>query len=373
MNVQAFIDNISFPKSLEELDLFIDEFNVEQILTVSETEWTAPKWAVKGDIVFFYHAKTAIQWISKLETKIKEQRNRTEDNIFPNLFGEASMEESFQKGCDARLDALQRGRKLYQKYGGKIFAIGRVSGRSIYDSQEGDEILHWASRFYAPIDKIYVLQNPIDISEFSDFIFVSRQSAITPVVGNDFERLKDLIASRNEIPEYLQESAAIPIPLQKINAENWLEVTKHYRRLFQLEIQFRRFYVDYFLKALGDQKKFYAECQCYKNGKRTGFADNAIKIGGKWCFVEVKLNVNTEQHLSTQLQKYSQVEGMIAKNTEMWPQEKLWQNCVLVIDTENFYRYDSLSDRLDVMKNLDEIHSEEDIKYLRDEIIKRLS
>lgn len=150
MNVQAFIDNISFPKSLEELDWFIDEFDVEQVLTVSETEWTAPKWTVKGDIVFFYHAKTAIQWISKLETKIKKERNRTEDNIFPNLFGEAfkkTMEESFQKDCDAQLDALQRGRKLYKKYGGKIFAIGQVSGRPIYDSQEGDEVLHWASRF----------------------------------------------------------------------------------------------------------------------------------------------------------------------------------------------------------------------------------
>lgn len=375
MNVQAFIDNISFPKSLEELDWFIDEFDVEQVLTVSETEWTAPKWTVKGDIVFFYHAKTAIQWISKLETKIKKERNRTEDNIFPLLFGEAfkkTMEESFQKDCDAQLDALQRGRKLYKKYGGKIFAIGQVSGRPIYDSQEGDEVLHWASRFYAPIDKIYVLQNPIDISEFSNFIFLSRQSAITPVVGNDFERLKNLIATKNEIPKYLKESAAIPLPLQKINAENWLEITKHYRRLFQLEIQFRRFYVDYFLRALGDQKKFYAECQCYKNGKRTGFADNAIKIGGKWCFVEVKLNVNAEQHLSAQLQKYSQVEGMIAKEEEVRPQEKLWQNCVLVIDTENFYRYDALSDKLDVIKNLDEIHGEEDIKYLRDEIIKRL-
>ena len=50
MNVQAFIDNISFPTTLVELEDFIDEFNVEQILTVDETEWTAPKWAVEGDI-----------------------------------------------------------------------------------------------------------------------------------------------------------------------------------------------------------------------------------------------------------------------------------------------------------------------------------
>lgn len=41
MNVQAFLSNISFPKSLDELELFVDKFNVEEILTVDETEWTA--------------------------------------------------------------------------------------------------------------------------------------------------------------------------------------------------------------------------------------------------------------------------------------------------------------------------------------------
>lgn len=356
MNVQAFLNNISFPKTLDELEYFAERFNVEEILSVHETEWTAPKWAVKGDIVFFFHAKTAIQKITMLETKLKQEKG-----------------EWLAENHQMLWDALQRARKLYKLYGGKIFAIGQISDRPIYDVQEGDEIFHWASRFYAPIDKIYVLSTPIDISEFSEFIFVSRQSAITPVVGNDFERLKDLIASKNEIPEYLKESAAIPLPLQKINTENWLEITKHYRRLFQLEIQFRRFYVDYFLKALGDQKKFYAECECYKNEKRTGFADNAIKLGGKWCFVEVKLNVHTEPHLSTQLQKYSQVERMTVPNIEMFDKEKIWQNTVLVVDTENFYIYDSLSDTLNVIKSLDEIYEEEDIHKLRERIIRSLA
>lgn len=351
MNVQAFLNNISFPKTLDELEYFAERFNVEEILNVKETEWTAPKWAVKGDIVFFFHAKTAIQKITMLETKLKQEKG-----------------ERLEENTRTIWTALQRARKLYKVYGGKIFAIGQISDRPIYDVQEGDEIFHWASRFYAPIDRICVLSRPIDISEFSDFVFVSRQSAITPVVGNDFERLKALIASKNELPEYLKKSEAIPLPLQKINAENWLEITEHYRRLFQLEIQFRRFYVDYFLKALGEQKKFYAECECCKNGKRTGFADNAIKLGRKWCFVEVKLNVHTEQHLSMQLQKYSQVERMMVPKAEVICKEKIWQNKVLVIDTEHLYMYDSFGDRLDVLKNLDEIRREEDILKLREQI-----
>lgn len=74
MNVQAFLDNISFPKSLEELEFFAEKFDVEEILTVTKTEWTAPKWAMQGDIVFFFHAKTGIQWIRKLETKLKRAK-----------------------------------------------------------------------------------------------------------------------------------------------------------------------------------------------------------------------------------------------------------------------------------------------------------
>ena len=160
MNVQAFIDNISFPMTLEELERFADWFNVEEILNVAETEWTAPRWAVEGDIVFFFHAKTAIQKITMLETKLKQEKTEYSEEDYRWLW-----------------KSLQRARELYKSYGGKIFAIGRVSGRTEYDSQEGDEVLHWASRFYAPIDRIFVLQQPIDISEFSDFLPVSTRGA----------------------------------------------------------------------------------------------------------------------------------------------------------------------------------------------------
>lgn len=54
MNVQAFIDNISFPMTLVELEDFIDEFNVEQILTVDETEWTAPNGQSREILFSFF-------------------------------------------------------------------------------------------------------------------------------------------------------------------------------------------------------------------------------------------------------------------------------------------------------------------------------
>ena len=351
MNVQAFIDNISFPRTLEELEWFADEFNVEQILTVDETEWTAPKWTVQGDIVFFFHAKTAIQKITMLETKLRQERTVLSNEKYRYLY-----------------DALQRARGLYKAYGGKIFAIGRISGRTIYDPQEEDEIFHWASRFYAPIDKIYVLEYPVDIDEFSDFLSISTRGAITPVVGSDFDRLKEIIASKNETPDYFRESSATPLPLQKINAENWLDVTREYRRLFTLENQFRRFYVDYLLRELGDQKKFYSECACYKEGMCTGYVDNVVLLHKKWCSVEVKLNAATEAHLFDQLRKYCGVEKMIAREGGKLLAERIVQTKVIIIDTEKVYLYDNNASEMKEIIHLDELKTKEDIQLFRQKL-----
>lgn len=60
--VQAFINNISFPKSLDELEDYIynaGHYDIEGLLVSSGTEWTAPRWAKAGDTVFFMHAKYA--------------------------------------------------------------------------------------------------------------------------------------------------------------------------------------------------------------------------------------------------------------------------------------------------------------------------
>ena len=64
-------------------------------------------------------------------------------------------------------DWLNRARRLYSLYGGKIFAIGRISSRPELE----DEFvpIHWSGRIYAEVKDIYLLEKPIDISEFSIF------------------------------------------------------------------------------------------------------------------------------------------------------------------------------------------------------------
>ena len=364
MNVQAFINNVSFPKSLKELEYYADwQFDVETLMREKTVEWTVPKWAVPGDIVLFFHAKTAIQQIRRLETILKKDN----DAGFVDR--------------ELLAEALQRARRLYNLYGGKIMAIGRVIAQPFYEphpfmseEEEMEQNIEFRTnrKIFAMVGDIQLLSCPVDIAEFSDFIFVSRQSAITPVVGSDFERLKEIIRARNPVPEYLLESRVIPLPLQKINGTNWLEVTREYRRRFPLEIQFRRFYVDYFLRVLGDQKKFFAECRCIREGKQTGFADNAIKLNGKWCFVEVKLNVQTEQHLQDQLKKYCEVECAALHEERILKQSELWQRTVLVLDTMHCYCYDERTDQLTQIETLDDIRTEAEIRNLRSRIIPML-
>lgn len=83
---------------------------------------------------------------------------------------------------------------------------------------------------YAPIDDIFLLENLIDISEFSAEIKVSRQSSITPVFGEKFDFLKKLVVKKNGIVEkYFIDSVAEPMPLHRLNDDNWLNIVNCHR------------------------------------------------------------------------------------------------------------------------------------------------
>ena len=129
----AFINNIAFPKSLEEIkEVYIEEgrYDIEALLSAEETCWTAPRWAMMGDVCLFMHAKTANSTISSLKTELMKNRHYYSDADFQELSS-----------------WLDRGKELYKKYGGKIFAVARVfdSPEEYFDS-EPNEYIHWGSR-----------------------------------------------------------------------------------------------------------------------------------------------------------------------------------------------------------------------------------
>lgn len=355
LHVQAYVNNIAFPSSLEELEFFIYEhgcFNVEDILYESETEWTAPKWTKIGDIVFFMHAKYAISTITKLRTQLNQKKDEYSESDYNVL-----------------MEWINRGIELHKKYGGKIFAIAQVSGRPAYEvAEDVDEAAyHWKSRIYAKMDNVTVLDNPIDISEFNDFIYISRQGAITGVFGEEFKKLKALISKKNTIPRFFEIVDATPMPLSHINSENWMSISNEYRRAFMLESQFRSYYVNYLLKAMSDRKIIWKECRCKKEGIADSFIDNVIYIAGKYLPVEVKLSVEAQYDINGQVKKYCNDEYIVLdiNKEKMISKDKVHSNYCLIIDTEKVYIYNDIYEDIIEIFELDNLKDEESMQRLK--------
>ena len=344
--VNAHINNISFPKTIEQLEEFIYEhgcYNVEDVINESAggyTSWTVPRSSVVGDVVLFFHAKTAIQWIRKLETATKTLDESIHDK---NLL----------------IDWLNRARELYSLYGGKIFAIGRVSSRP--EIEDYDNPYHWAGRVYADVTDLYILERPIDISDFKSFIFVSRQSAITPLPSKEFEELKNIIEAKNhDVPVWFLKSKIGDYNLAKINKENFLEITNSYRKRFLLENDFRSYYVDHFLEILSG-RKFYRECQCYTKQTPLARVDNVFTFNGKKLLLEVKLNVAIESNLIAQLEQYIKAEYINLSNDGIKKITDFEKEFMFVIDVYSVYRYNSNGGQIEKLFDLDELKSATDI------------
>ena len=359
--VQSYIANIAFPSPLDVLiDTWINErgiYDIEALLDNNETiAWTAPRWAKVGDVAFFMHAKSARIKISAARTELKKRKEKYSKEEFNTV-----------------LNWLDRGKDLYNRYGGKIFAVSRVILNPEYDELE--ENTHWGSRIYAEMDQRWILDNPVDIIEFRDFIQVSRQSSITPVYGKEYESLKELIITKNpDAPQFFIQSIATPMPLSKIDRDNWLRVTYDYRRSFFLEQQFRVFYVNYFLRTLGDRKTFYKECRCRKNGIADCYVDNIICFNGKYLMVEVKLNLGNEIDIVRQVRNYCKDDIVFFDSGVDNPidTELVYKDNVVIIDTENVYLYDDGDSTIKRIMSLDDVREERDIVGLRDCLMKLL-
>ncbi len=323
--VQAYISNMSTFSSLEELEWFEGFTLPENIMYYSENEWTAPKWAKAGDIVFFMHSKTARSTLTRLRSiLIQEKNSRSIDNY------------------QLLMSYLDHALEIHSQYGGKIFAVGRVCGapEKVESEDRIDEFLHWKSRNYAVIDNICILKNPLDISLFREYISISPGSSITPLFEDEFNQLRENLQIQNSLPDYVKNSIARPVPLRKINDKNWLKVANSYRRCFILEKQFRKFYVDYFLRSIGDRKKFYTECRCTRSDIHDSFMDYVFLFDGKYLPVETKLSVTAENNIVGQVGKYVYNEHVFldagGKGTVSGKQFHCFLQALFVVCCKNF-------------------------------------
>ena len=250
---------------------------------------------------------------------------------------------------------------------------GRANDTPVYiPHDELDFDPHWKSRVYVNVCDCQLLENPVDLSDFSSFIKLSCGGSITPVFGSEFESLKELIKTKgNTIPEYLETSRAMPIPLARINENNWLQVSSQYRMSFIYESQFRAFYVDYLLRQLGDRKTIYRECACRKGDVHPSYVDNVIILGGKYLPIEVKLSKDAETDLHGQLKKYCYVDILYLdkKEDRIADNSKVISDKVLLIDTFGIYLYRYQDDSITEISSLADINDNNDIIQLRECIL----
>jgi len=360
--VPSYISNISAPKTPEQLFNFMYNrkgYDVEAPFRFESIDWTAPKWATRGAIVFFMHAAYANQSLNAVKKQLC-----------------ANKQNYSQEKYDDAMAFIKYGKELHKKLGGHIFAIARVVDRPSHWDDDPNDSHYWKSRIYAHVGDFCILDKPVGIEEFRSFITIARQSSVTPVVGNDFERLRELIIAKNSnVPDYLQDAVVSTEILSKINKDNWLEKSSKYRSSFFLEIQFRKYYVDYFLSLLGDQKTTMREARVRKSGMHDSFVDNIILFKGKFLPVEVKINVDAEANIVHQLEKYCNCDSVYRDSgvTEMLDQSMIYRNYVLVFDTKAVYLYDDRAKSLSEIYKLDKVKDIREIQYIKEKLITLLS
>ena len=132
-----------------------------------------------------------------------------------------------------------------------------------------------------------------------------------------------------------------------------------------MEEAFRRYYVDYLLRELGDRKTIYRECKCYKSSGNPPRVDNIIILSGKYLPVEVKLSINNEVNIEEQVHQYCQLSKVVLGKDRIIEHaiEKMYSTNVLIIDTEFVYIY---NDKTRIIQRIYELDQLTDIIKIHD-------
>lgn len=315
--IQSCITSVSFPETIDavlrmveknryfrnwatDLDTLL-EFNPK---IVDYT--TAPKWLTQGDILFFYHTKTAKQRIKKLRAQVQEA---SPSSRFPQVF-EIHRARKRQK----LIEFLERAFELADRYSGTIFSCAEVAGPSEYLEDE-DELNHFRGRIFVPLAKVHIFNRPLSAEQFEDFVKINRQGTITFLKKQDFEGIKQQLSKNNQLPDFLKNATFSEVGFRNMNKSNWLSISCAPGARFIHEIQLRAYFLDFLLGELKDSRMpLLQECQCYRDGQRTGIADYFLKLHGRWMPIEAKLNVLSERNLSSQLEKYIHLNSFTPTN-----------------------------------------------------------
>jgi hypothetical protein len=231
--------NQHFADWIADIDLLLN-FEPNRDIT-----WSSPKWLTQCDIVFFYYTKGSKQRLIKLLQEVIKDYGK---------------ESSLAQFLEYELDSAEF-------YSGTIFACADVSASTKYSDSE---LCHFNHKFFAPLGKVEVFDNPLTSNNFTEYVRIS-QGTITPVYGKQVEGIRKLLATQNQLPNFLQNASFGDLTFRNTDKENWFSISCTPKTRFIHEAQIRAYLVDYLLNEIKDNgSPLLEECLCFRDGKATG-------------------------------------------------------------------------------------------------------
>ena len=166
-------------------------------------KWTAPRWVQRGDIVFFYHTKSAKQHVTRPCKDVQQHYGlpRDERRVISQLL-------------ESAVDQADR-------YSGTVFGCAEASGSAEYLGDQGGQ---FRTPFFVPLGRAHIFERPLSYDIFRDIVQIS-QGPIKRLHKPQFALIKELLASQNELPRFLQDADAAETEFPDVDQASWSDIS----------------------------------------------------------------------------------------------------------------------------------------------------
>ena len=181
--MNLFINYVSYPASAEQLKNKIELDGITDMQLLDDyffVNWTISPEAKEGDLVLFYHTKSALERIKKVEEEAKQDKK---------------LYKQLKKHIDLSYE-------YFEKFGESIFAIGTVSSDPEVEENAFEFETHFKERCFANINTVNLFENPIKAEEVKDFFDVKNHASKEAVEKEVAKKLFTFICDKNTLSFY---------------------------------------------------------------------------------------------------------------------------------------------------------------------------
>ena len=308
---------------------------------------------------FFAHTQNSKSVITSLKTELKMRK-----------------EEISEERYRITEKELNRALENYEKYGRKIFAIGQVVEKTEIIAEDDPfysdpSLLNTKSRNFSCITNIFELKHPVSLDDYKDFIAISKTGSITPVYGEKFTRLRELICEKNkdmDMPMYFLKSTAANTELSDLSNGKWMQIENTERKKFNTKNIFQSYYTDYLLQEIGDTNKVFTNCRYRKPNSEDAFMDNVISFGNRYLAVKIIPGIPPNEQASSLLERYCNAEKITLSKDKIAESHQIYSDTVLGIDLSRIFVYNANTKEISTIYQLDDLKTDSDLSQIKEKL-----